>query len=149
MHLCAALNLLAFVLAVQPTAAQENSPCRIKGNITKNGKLYFTPDHPDYGRVKISKKLKWFCSEQDAVASGCEKAGVMRSGGCQADPADEIPAADAPDPACVIKGNSTRIYHLPGGRCYSETLIHKTKKGDRWFCTEAEAQAAGYRRSKI
>lgn len=55
-------------------------------------------------------------------------------------------AADAPN-GCAIKGNisrSGRIYHLPGSRDYDRTRIN-TKKGERWFCSEAEALAAGWR----
>jgi endonuclease YncB( thermonuclease family) len=52
---------------------------------------------------------------------------------------------------CLIKGNISasgeRIYHVPGGAFYDATEIN-TAKGERWFCTEAEAQAAGWRRSK-
>jgi len=52
---------------------------------------------------------------------------------------------------CRIKGNISsrgdRIYHVPGGQYYSRTRIN-TSKGERWFCTEAEARAAGWRRSK-
>jgi endonuclease YncB( thermonuclease family) len=47
---------------------------------------------------------------------------------------------------CAIKGNrSIRgpwIYHLPGQRYYEET------RPEDLFCTERQAQAAGYRRSK-
>ena len=49
---------------------------------------------------------------------------------------------------CTIKGNvsakGTRIYHLPSSRTYAETRI-STAKGERWFCSEAEARAAGWR----
>jgi endonuclease YncB( thermonuclease family) len=52
---------------------------------------------------------------------------------------------------CVIKGNISqrgeRIYHVPGGQYYTRTRID-TSKGERWFCSEAEARAAGWRRSK-
>lgn len=51
---------------------------------------------------------------------------------------------------CPIKGNISqrgeRIYHVPGGRYYDRTRVNESK-GERWFCTEAEAQAAGWRRS--
>ncbi|QEX23800.1 hypothetical protein FRZ61_37390 [Hypericibacter adhaerens] len=51
---------------------------------------------------------------------------------------------------CNIKGNISfsgeRIYHVPGGEFYDVTRI-SLFKGERWFCTEAEAQAAGWRRS--
>jgi endonuclease YncB( thermonuclease family) len=52
---------------------------------------------------------------------------------------------------CPIKGNigkgGTRIYHVPGGSYYSRTKINEGK-GERWFCTEVEAVAAGWRKSK-
>ena len=52
---------------------------------------------------------------------------------------------------CTIKGNigrsGTRIYHVPGGQFYDRTRID-TSKGEQWFCTEAEARAAGWRRSR-
>jgi endonuclease YncB( thermonuclease family) len=51
---------------------------------------------------------------------------------------------------CDIKGNinskGERIYQLPGGRSYANTLID-TMRGERLFCSEAEAQAAGWRRA--
>jgi endonuclease YncB( thermonuclease family) len=53
---------------------------------------------------------------------------------------------------CAIKGNISskgeRIYHVPGGRYYAQTVIDPSK-GERWFCTETEATAAGWRRSKV
>ena len=51
--------------------------------------------------------------------------------------------------ACTIKGNISdrgRIYHLPGMRSYGPTRISPSK-GERWFCTEGEARAAGWRRA--
>ena len=57
----------------------------------------------------------------------------------------------APDGSCVIKGKiggkGGRIYHLPGQADYEATRINE-KKGERWFCTEAEARAAGFRRAE-
>jgi endonuclease YncB( thermonuclease family) len=52
---------------------------------------------------------------------------------------------------CAIKGNITdrgrQIYHLPGDKFYSRINI-SAAKGDRWFCSEAEAIAAGWQRSR-
>lgn len=51
---------------------------------------------------------------------------------------------------CRIKGNissSGRIYHVPGGRYYASTRIDKSQ-GERWFCSESAARAAGFRRSR-
>lgn len=58
--------------------------------------------------------------------------------------------AQQPD-GCVIKGNISRsgerIYHVPGGKYYEKTRID-TSQGERRFCSEKEARAAGWRRSK-
>lgn len=52
---------------------------------------------------------------------------------------------------CQIKGNISsskeKIYHLPGCGSYDKTAIDETR-GERWFCTEAEAAAAGWRKAK-
>lgn len=52
---------------------------------------------------------------------------------------------------CKIKGNISnkgdRIYHVPGQEHYDRTRISESK-GERWFCSEAEARSAGWRRSR-
>ncbi|MEW9921473.1 thermonuclease family protein [Marimonas sp. MJW-29] len=56
-----------------------------------------------------------------------------------------IPATDTG--GCRIKGNISangRIYHMPGQHDYERTSI-RPDKGERWFCSEAEARAAGWR----
>ena len=54
-----------------------------------------------------------------------------------------------PNPACPIKGNisSEHIYHMPGQRDYCKTVIDESK-GERWFCSPEEAEAAGWRAAK-
>lgn len=53
---------------------------------------------------------------------------------------------------CNIKGNvntrGERIYHVPGQKYYDETRISESH-GERWFCTEEEARAAGWRRARV
>lgn len=53
---------------------------------------------------------------------------------------------------CEIKGNISssgeKIYHITGQRYYERTKIEENK-GERWFCTEEEAQKAGWRKSKV
>jgi ssDNA-binding Zn-finger/Zn-ribbon topoisomerase 1 len=53
---------------------------------------------------------------------------------------------------CPIKGNISgsgeRIYHLPGQKYYAATRINWFR-GERWFCSETAAQAAGWRRAPI
>ncbi|MCB1743560.1 MAG: hypothetical protein KDK91_24500 [Gammaproteobacteria bacterium] len=58
-----------------------------------------------------------------------------------------------PNPRCVIKGNISiqtgeKIYHVPGQKYYTRTRISPAY-GERWFCSEAEARAAGWRKSKV
>ena len=62
-----------------------------------------------------------------------------------------LTAAPANDnEACAIKGNISRsgerIYHVPNGYYYAKTKI-SPDKGERYFCTEDEAAAAGWRKS--
>jgi len=57
-----------------------------------------------------------------------------------------VAESDAPQ-GCAIKGNVTkhgRIYHMPWSPWYAQIRI-EPEKGKRWFCTEAEAVAAGWR----
>ena len=66
--------------------------------------------------------------------------------------ASPAPTADPQESGgCLIKGNISssgeRIYHVPGQQNYAATVITESK-GERWFCTEAEALAAGWRRAK-
>ncbi len=53
--------------------------------------------------------------------------------------------------ACNIKGiiglGGIRIFYLPGDRSYARARIDP-RIGERWFCSEAEARSAGWRRSR-
>lgn len=75
-------------------------------------------------------------STATSVSVGC-------AGGCT-----QYPAWCAPP----IKGNVSynsgeKIYHVPGQEYYANTKI-SPGYGERWFCTEAEARQAGWRKSK-
>ncbi|MEK7129671.1 MAG: thermonuclease family protein [Patescibacteria group bacterium] len=53
---------------------------------------------------------------------------------------------------CTIKGNyhkgtKERTYHLPGCYNYNQISINPNES-DRWFCTEGEAEAAGFVKSR-
>lgn len=53
---------------------------------------------------------------------------------------------------CPIKGNidkstDTHIYYVPGCAQYNFTIVEEDL-GERWFCTEKEAKAAGYTKAK-
>jgi endonuclease YncB( thermonuclease family) len=60
-----------------------------------------------------------------------------------------VPASQA-SANCLIKGNvgysGKRIYHMPGTQDYEKTKI-SLDRGERWFCTEADAEAAGWRKA--
>ena len=56
------------------------------------------------------------------------------------------------NPECIIKGNidknsGVKTYHFPGCSGYSRAIVEKDL-GDQWFCTEKEAQEAGFKKAK-
>ncbi len=65
-----------------------------------------------------------------------------------APPGGGATATQPPSSRCAIKGNinqrGDRIYHVPGSDSYDNTVIDE-RNGERWFCSEAEARAAGWR----
>jgi len=61
----------------------------------------------------------------------------------------EAAKVKAPD-GCPIKGHvvsGTKVYVLPWDPDYSRRSVQKSR-GDRWFCSEAEAQSAGWKLSQ-
>jgi hypothetical protein len=57
----------------------------------------------------------------------------------------------SPQPGYNIKGNISwnndkKLYHLPGMKDYEITKI-SPEKGERWFCTESEAIANGWKKA--
>ena len=58
--------------------------------------------------------------------------------------------ASISDPSCTIKGNISasgeKIYHTQGCGSYSKTTIDESH-GEKWFCTEVEAQSSGWRKA--
>ncbi|MDD4901611.1 MAG: thermonuclease family protein [Patescibacteria group bacterium] len=72
-----------------------------------------------------------------------------------------VAATSSTGEKCLIKGNISstgpasakasadkeKIYHVPGCDYYNQTVISEDK-GERWFCSEAEAIAAGWRKAK-
>lgn len=78
------------------------------------------------------------------------------SAACAPAPRAPLVRPTAPKPTspatCDIKGNiasdGEKIYHVPGQSFYDRTVI-TLSKGERWFCSETEAVAAGWRRAKV
>ncbi|WP_246765170.1 thermonuclease family protein [Aminobacter sp. SR38] len=64
------------------------------------------------------------------------------------EPATTTPSYGLVSSSCRIKGNiaadGDRIYHMPDQKFYTKTKI-ATSKGERWFCSEAQARQAGWR----
>ena len=61
------------------------------------------------------------------------------------------PITSITKPGCTIKGNisidtENKVYHLPGMEDYESTLID-LEKGEKWFCSESEAIAQGWRKA--
>lgn len=86
-------------------------------------------------------------------ARGTRRSTVLLAFLCLAMPAAaQAPPAESPGRQCLVKGNISgkgeRIYHPPGCRYYGSTVIDP-KRGERWFCSEQEAIAAGWRRTKV
>ncbi len=61
-----------------------------------------------------------------------------------------IAVSTADDTACTIKGNinakEEKIYHVVGCQSYAKTVIDESKD-ERWFCSESEAMASGWRKA--
>lgn len=108
-------------------AAAAPPGCAIKGNISAKGlKIYHVPG-AWVGRVAMCLPLPLPGSCFDSTAVTTYRAG------------DAMLAHTPPPP----------LPHLPrpGGAYYDSTVI-EPEKGERYFCSEAEAQAAGWRAAR-
>ena len=100
-------------------------------------------------RTAYEHRGDYLAAEKRAKA---KKLGVW-SAACSAPvvAAPAVPGATTKPSSCVIKGNISssgeKIYHVPGGGSYDATVI-TASKGERWFCTEDEARAAGWRKAR-
>ena len=111
----------------------------------------------DANSAKADRSGLWkgcFVAPQDFRTG--RKDGALIGASCRADRDKEIRAVLFPDdlampPACNIKGKfavrarvtgNVGIYHLRGCRSFAGLT-----RPDRWFCSEDDAQAAGFRRA--
>jgi hypothetical protein len=128
-------------------------------------------DGVDLGALMVAEGLAWaYLAFTHAYAEGeaeARAAGVgiwqgpsvaawhHRSGGSwvaaagrSATPPAPARPDEPPPEGCAIKGNISaigeRVYHLPESRWYARTII-EAAGGERWFCSAAEAEAAGWR----
>jgi endonuclease YncB( thermonuclease family) len=111
----------------------------------------------DAAKAQADKRALWkgcFVAPQEFRLG--KKDGALIGGSCRADRDKEIRAVLFPEdvampPSCAIKGKlavrarvtgNVGIYHLQGCPSYAGL-----PRPDRWFCSEGDAQAAGYRRA--
>jgi len=113
----------------------------VSKEMIKNGWAQALPVLPD---VKYKTYLARFGTE-------AEKANLGVWGGCEELPRNfaESENAQPLDEKCVIKGNISKnnpekLYFLPECPSYSQVRIN-LKNGERYFCTESEAQSAGFK----
>ena len=115
-----------------------------------------TADGRDVNAAMVDSGMAWaFRRFSDDYAANEDRARASGVGVWRADtqtPWDyraqrwEVAAQEAPE-GCPIKGNISRngqIYHAPWSPWYTRTKL-SPEKGERWFCSEAEALAAGWR----
>jgi endonuclease YncB( thermonuclease family) len=116
-----------------------------------------TDEVPDIGAQLVASGLAWAFIKYSNNYAGLEKGprakriGIWQS---KTQPPWEYrarrweTATKLATEGCPIKGNinakGERIYHAPWSKHYARTKVDPSK-GERWFCTEAEAKAAGWR----
>ena len=101
--------------------------------------------------------IRWSKHDDDTLAQclaavGKRDQGKARPGSVPVAPVPLVDGGAGVDrDKCRIKGNinaqGQKIYHLPGGTNYERTRINEAT-GERWFCSEDEARAAGWRAAK-
>ncbi|GJE41420.1 thermonuclease family protein [Methylobacterium soli] len=102
----------------------------------------FSPDYiREEVRARAAKRGIWAGTFEEPSAWRRATRGATR----------ETSVEPVPSPSalnCQIKGNISRsgdkVYHLPGSRDYTRTTIDEAA-GERMFCSEDEAKAAGWR----
>lgn len=158
-------------LGVDPTARKRRlGVCTVEGETTSLSELLVRQGFalnveasatgrfkPDEARARENRQGLWkgcFVAPQEFRRG--KKDGTLLGGSCRADRDQEIrevlfPADLAMPSGCNIKGKfavrarvtgNLGIYHLQACRSYPALT-----KPDRWFCSEEEAQAAGFRRA--
>jgi len=115
-------------------------------------------DGQDMGRMIVYSGFASAYRQYSTTYDLDEKAAAVAARGLWAVeiqlPSDYRAAAqqgDSPaDGSCPIKGNISgngRIYHMPGQEHYNRTRINPAS-GERWFCSRAQAEAAGWRAAR-
>lgn len=87
-------------------------------------------------------------SSRDLLDAGNDARDAKR--GIYGEPCTQETNTESPE--CIIKGNipdgeGGKTYHLPGCRAYTITKV-ELSRGDQWFCSEREAEKAGFRKAE-
>jgi endonuclease YncB( thermonuclease family) len=158
-------------LGIDPTSKKRHlGACRIEGETSNLSQLMvrqgfaLNVEPSATGRFKTDEARAR--EDRQGLWKGCfvapqefrigRKDGALQGGSCRADRDREIRAALFPDdlvmpPGCSIKGKfavrarvtgNVGIYHLQACRGYPPLT-----NPDRWFCSEEDAQAAGFRKA--
>ncbi|MCK0096347.1 thermonuclease family protein [Yoonia sp. F2084L] len=115
-------------------------------------------DGQDMGQLIVYSGMAWAFRRYSETYDLDEKAAAVAARGLWAVevemPSDfraaQLTDNPAPNQNCAIKGNISsggRIYHVPGQENYARTRINPAN-GERWFCSSAEAEAAGWRAAR-
>jgi endonuclease YncB( thermonuclease family) len=119
------------------TAACQVAGADIAGQLVRGGHVFAESGlFPTYGRAE---------SEARAAKVGIWQGEAERPAAYRAKVWDEAKRA-APG-GCPIKGvlnGDARSFVMPGASNYDKTKV-RTAKGERWFCSEEEALAAGWK----
>jgi len=127
-----------------PSETEKEDDMFVAQYMVENGFAKAIPVVPDF-------EYKRYLAQRENVAiSG--KLGVW--GNCQEDLPKyfgDVTDMQIEDPNCVIKGNistenPTKFYFLPNCAPYSQIKID-AERGERYFCSEEEAEEAGFTRS--
>lgn len=121
---------------------------------------YCTIATVDVGSEMIRRGMAWAGTDASAEYRSFEAAAAKAKRGIFQTPTERADAYRARrwreakaerGGACAIKGNvdgiGRRIYHLPWSQWYALTKISENR-GERWFCDERAAVAAGWQRAK-
>jgi endonuclease YncB( thermonuclease family) len=144
--------------------------CTVRGETASLNQLLvragFALNFEPYARGRFKEDEAGAKTDRRGLWKGCfvapqefrwgKKDGALLGGSCRPDKDREIRAVLFPDnpvmpPACSIKGKfavraritgNVGVYHLQGCRSYPALT-----RPDRWFCSEEDAQAEGFRRA--
>lgn len=118
----------------------------INETLVRDGVAHSSPYPPD-----VKHQSRFDLAENQARNSG---AGLWST--CNLSPTPNTPNLPTSSSTlgsstdCLIKGNVSsggKIYHLPGCGSYEKTSIDESA-GEHWFCSESEAESAGWRKAK-